>query len=165
MRNPLLVDTNVCVVANGHTPQASDACRANCIALLEYIRATSTVLVDSADYIFAEYLANLSVAGQPGPGDAFVRWLWDNQGYQEILLRVVIHSVPPPQYFAEFPTFDGLVGFDPSDRKFVAVAIASGLNPPIYNAVDSDWWDYGEALAASGVEVTNICPDQIPEDS
>jgi hypothetical protein len=125
------------------------------------VRANSTVLVDSLDQIFAEYLANLSVAGQPGPGDAFVRWLWDNQGYPEILLRVPIQPAPPPEYFVEFPTSDDLVGFDASDRKFVAVAMASGLNPPIYNAVDSDWWDYGEALAASGVHVMNICPDQI----
>jgi hypothetical protein len=151
----------VCVVANGHTPQASDACRSNCIALLESVRANSTVLVDSLDLIFSEYFDNLSVAGQPGLGDAFVRWLWDNQGYPEILLRVPIQPAAPPQYFAEFPTSDDLVGFDISDRKFVAVAIASGLNPSIYNAVDSDWWNYSESLAASGIQVINICPDQI----
>jgi len=157
----VLVDTNVCVVANGHAQQASDACRSNCIEILESVRANSTVLVDSLDQIFEEYLANLSVVGQPGPGDAFVKWIWDNQGYPEILRRVQIHASPPPQCFVEFPLSENLVGFDASDRKFVAVAIASEVNPPIYNAVDSDWWEFGVALAASGIHVINICPDQI----
>jgi hypothetical protein len=161
VRIPLLVDTNVCVVANGLAPQASDDCRLRCIALLDSVRRESTLLVDSLELILEEYLDNLSVTGQPGPGDAFLKWLWDNQGYADILVRIPIHQAPPPQYFVEFPRADNLVGFDPSDRKFVAVAIASGLNPPIHNAVDSDWWRYGEPLAANGVRVVNICPDQI----
>jgi hypothetical protein len=61
--------------------------------------------------------------------------------------------------FAEFPDDDALRGFDVSDQKFVAVALASNEHPPILNAVDSDWWNYGPALARHDVVVENLCPD------
>jgi hypothetical protein len=53
-----------------------------------------------------------------------------------------------------------LSSFDPSDQKFAAVAIASGENPDVLNAVDSDWWIHRVALAASGVRVTFLCPER-----
>ncbi|GIV75830.1 MAG: hypothetical protein KatS3mg050_0224 [Litorilinea sp.] len=51
-----------------------------------------------------------------------------------------------------------------SVRKFVAVALVHGGNPPILNAVDSDWWDYREPLTAAGVRIEFLCPEQFSED-
>ncbi|HSU82609.1 MAG TPA: hypothetical protein VLR69_09330, partial [Thermoanaerobaculia bacterium] len=51
-----------------------------------------------------------------------------------------------------------LAAFDPSDRKFVAVAVASGEQPEILNASDTDWWHHREALSRHGVEVRFLCP-------
>ena len=48
-----------------------------------------------------------------------------------------------------------LATFDPSDRKFVAVALASGS--PVANATDTDWLDYQTALEANGVELHFVC--------
>jgi hypothetical protein len=61
--------------------------------------------------------------------------------------------------FEEFLLDPSLATFDPSDRKFVAVAVAHPEHPPILNATDSDWWDYREALAHHSVRVEFVCPD------
>jgi len=52
-----------------------------------------------------------------------------------------------------------LARFDRSDRKFVAVALASQLNPNVLNATDTDWWHYRECLAKHGVRVVFLCSD------
>ena len=63
--------------------------------------------------------------------------------------------------FDSFPADPALANFDPSDRKFVAVASADPSHPPIYNAVDSDWGQPGiaAALEACQVQVKQLCPD------
>ena len=48
------------------------------------------------------------------------------------------------------------VGFDPSDKKFVAVAIASGDSPPILVAGDRVGHNYREALVDHGAIVEHL---------
>jgi hypothetical protein len=156
----VVVDTNVLVVANGKTPQASVACVLACIHELELTRAGRCVLVDDVGLIFQEYRHHLSPSGQPGPGDAFFKWLWDNQGHSSHCRRVAITSVDGSDWnFAEFPDDAQLAAFDRNDRKFVAVSIASGESAPILNASDTDWWAARDVLAAHGVEVRFLCPE------
>lgn len=149
------------MVANGLAPHVSDACRLASIAGLQEIVARGTVLLDDANLILHEYLGNLRVGGQPGVGDRFFKWLWDNQGYPDKCQKIEIHPIVDPKVFDEFPDDPELAAFDPADRKFVAVALASTLNPPILNSSDSDWWIFGEALARNGIDVRNLCPDLI----
>ena len=54
-----------------------------------------------------------------------------------------------------------LEGFDPDDRKFIAVACAHPEKPPILQAVDSQWLDFRDALRENGVTVAFICEDDI----
>lgn len=162
MREPLIVDTNVCVVANGATPHVSDECRLACVNALGQIRESGKVLIDDMGLVLREYLGNLHVHGQPGVGDRFFKWLWDNQGQPELCHQVSIRPCPAPRGFEEFPDDAELDGFDQSDRKFVAIALASALNPSILNASDSDWWIFGAALARNGIHIVNLCPDLIP---
>jgi len=63
-----------------------------------------------------------------------------------------------PESFSEFPDNPELEGFDHSDRKFVAVAIASRVYPDIYNATDSDWYNFQEALERDGLKIIQLCP-------
>ena len=63
--------------------------------------------------------------------------------------------------FQEFPTDPALTGFDPADRKFIAVALAHSEKPPILQAVDSEWWNYRDALRQNGVTIDFICEDDI----
>lgn len=151
------MDTNVAVVANGRTAQADTRCILACIDELSRIRETRCLLIDNHDLILSEYRDNLRPSGEPGPGDAFFKWLWDNQGYSEHCRRVDIKP-DRARGFAEFPTDTALESFDPRDRVFVAVALASGTTPEILNAVDTDWVHHHAALKRAGISVRFCCP-------
>jgi hypothetical protein len=156
----VVVDTNVAVVSNGKTPQASLDCVEACIAKLVDIRNRRKVLVDQSGLILDEYRRNLRPSGQPGPGDAFFKWLWDNQGQPRHCQQVEITPQDGDgESFAEFPDDPALAGFDRADRKFVATALASGEGPPILNASDTDWWKFRAALKGHGVKVHFLCPE------
>ena len=157
MRNGVIVDTNVAVVANGRTPQANSACVCECISRLLQVRMTGLVLLDAANLILDEYRRNLSPSGQPGTGDMFFKWLWNNQGFGEHCQKVDI-TPNDERGFDEFPNDPTLGAFDADDRVFVAVAIASGMQPSILNASDPGWWTYRDELEHHGIAVEFLCP-------
>ncbi len=150
------MDTNVPLVANGRAPQASHDCVSACIDALLRIRENSRLLLDDRGLILDEYRQHLSPSGQPGSGDAFFKWLWNNQGNAVQCRRVDI-TPDDKRGFAEFPDDPKLERFDKSDRKFVAVALASGGAAQILNATDTDWWIHRTALARNGVRVEFLC--------
>ena len=158
-----VVDTNVLLVANGRADHAGPPCVRACVDALTEIRERRRVVLDRGMRIFDEYIRQrLSFSGQPGAGDAFFRWLFQNQADE---LHCLQFDITPRDGavddFEEFPSDDPRPSrFDWSDRKFVAIALASRLSPPVYNAVDSDWWDFRDALAAHGVTVVFLCPSQ-----
>ena len=69
----------------------------------------------------------------------------------------------PQRGFKNFPDDPDLDDFDPDDRKFVAVALASGTAPEILNASDTDWWNYRRPLERHGINVKFLCPELMPE--
>ncbi len=165
MRSPCVVDTNVPVVANGKTPQASENCVAACIRELVTLRKNGKVLLDESGFILQEYRRHLSPRGQPGMGDEFFKWLWDNQGNERYCLKVSVTPNDDDGYdFSEFPTDFELDNFDRSDRKFVAVALAYGGMVHILNASDTDWWIYREALESYGIAIRFLCPELMVAD-
>ena len=155
------VDTNVLVVANNKTPEAGPECVRACVDALEGIQKKGLLVLDEAMLIFQEYQNHCSFSGQPGVGDAFFKWVHDNRYNDHRCERVALTpSSDADQEFEAFPADPDLAGFDPSDRKFVAVALASTRKPTLLNAVDSDWWDYREALSRNGVKLIFLCPEQ-----
>jgi len=153
----VIIDTNVLVVANYRHDIASEHCVERCIdALLE--SRNNRVFIDDDQHILNEYRGHCSYSGQPGVGDAFFKWLWDNQGNIRHCRKV---SITPhiERQFEEFPEDANLEGFDRSDRKFVAVAVASNEEPPILNASDTDWWDYREAFEKNGINICFLCEE------
>jgi hypothetical protein len=155
-----VVDTNVPIVANEKSPQADDSLVEKCIdALLELTRSGGLVL-DDGGLIFEEYRQNLSLSGQPGTGDAFMKWVHDHQWLEELCERRTITSLGnDPRGFGEFPLAAALANFEARDRKFVAVANAGNPKRPILEAVDFKWWGWKDALAAEGIEVAFIDDD------
>jgi hypothetical protein len=113
-------------------------------------------------FILKEYMNNLSLSGQPGPGDAFLKWVWQHQSNEIRCARVHI-TEDASREFLEFPEAESLRQFDRSDRKFVAVALTSAHRPEILNAVDSDWWHHRHALKACGIHIQFLCPKQFAE--
>jgi hypothetical protein len=156
----VVLETNVLAVANETATQAGPGCVLACLAALDSAKESRVVVVDSAGRIFEEYSRHATRAGQPGAGDAFFKWLWDHQGYSDRCEMVDLTPIGQGQdEFAEFPRDPSLKGFDPADKKFVAVAIASPRRPQVVNAVDTDWWHYRAALARNGVTVQFLCSE------
>ena len=155
----VVVDTNVLVVASDRAPQAGPGCVSACADALAVIQRCGHVVLDAGSLILNEYLRNALLAGRPGLGDVFAKWVfysgqWDAERCELVTIT------PSNGSFREFPQAPELQGFHSDDHKFVAVALASSNNPEVLNAVDSDWWDFREALARHGVHVRFLCPEQ-----
>jgi len=152
-----IIDTNVLIVANQNSPQASYQCILNCIELLEKIR-DERISIDNRNLIFNEYKKYCDFSGQPNVGDSFFKWLHDNQANTNVCEVVEITDSGDEQIkFNEIPFNDELIGFDPSDQKFLAVALASRFSSTIHNATDSDWAENRDAIASLEVRVNEIC--------
>lgn len=152
-----VVDTNVPIVANGR-PDTNDVripaieCRIAAVRFLQELVLKGRLVLDLAGEIQAEYSRYLSPSGQPGVGDRF---------YQ-----IVLHSAPHLVDRVDLPRradgeYDSLpqslidAGFDPSDRKFAAMARQENI--PVYNSTDSDWIEANAVLVSEAIEVRQLC--------
>jgi hypothetical protein len=95
MSDPWVVDTNVGVVANDrieerprpvHLQESIDACT----RFLYELTSSGRIAVDDAWEIIREYQARMRSSGQPGPGDAFLKWVLVNQANPARCRRVDI---------------------------------------------------------------------------
>jgi len=150
-------------VANGRSPHASEDCVISCVRRLQDIMATGRIVLDEGNWILSEYRDNLCSDGQPGPGDAFLKWVYNYQWNPQWCDRVPITPTDDRTSFVEFPSDPDLRGFDLSDRMFVAAARAHPDSPPILNAVDTDWWIFRKALRRNGVTVEFLCERDVQE--
>ena len=159
--NAYVIDTNVPIVANGRADHVSPTCVLNCIRKLKNLRNNGIVVLDTGMLILREYMDNLSMSGQPGAGDFFMKWVWQNQGVAQRCEQVTITPLSGDTgSFREFPADPRLTSFHRKDRKFVAVARARQNDAEVLNATDSGWWVHRQALRANGVKVTFLCPEQ-----
>ena len=155
-----VVDTNVPMVANlsAKSDPGSDVppdCVMACVKAVGHVIEKQGLILDKGNEIFSEYLKNLRIAGQPGVGDGFMKWVHDNLGHLYDCQGVNITK--NGDSYDEFPAHEGLKEFDRSDRKFVAVANAHDNKPPILQATDSKWWGWKDALADEGITVRFLC--------
>lgn len=163
MTDLAVVDTNVPLVANGAMAEATTECVQACIGeLREFIDDRKRLVIDDGWFILREYKHKLSSSGQRNWGDAFLKWVLNNQGNAARCERVTITPSdgkgPEAKDFHEFPHTPALKSFDPSDRKFVAVANVHAQKPPISQALDSKWLGWRDALKAVGITVNFLCP-------
>jgi len=159
-----LVDTNVPKTANLATrpdpgSDLSHACVLACIKAVEHVIKTRGLIIDTGDEIFDEYRQQLSMKGQPGVGDRFMKWVHDNRWNLHDSQRVIITK--NGDSYDEFPKNADLNDFDISDRKFVAVANGHRDKPPILQSTDSKWWGWKDALGSVGIAVQFLCPEYV----
>jgi hypothetical protein len=159
-----VIDTNVPIVANlaldpESIPHELSNCVLKCIEVMEYITQSGCLVIDDGDEIFHEYRSQLSLSGQPGMGDAFLKWVHDHRWVNPKIDQVIINKTG--RTYREFPDDKRLAGFDASDKKFVAAANAHTSKPPIIEATDSKWWAFRKILAENGVNVLFICEDYV----
>jgi hypothetical protein len=151
------IDTNVAVVANGHSGieqerQPTLSCRLATVQFLTRILKSGQIFVDLEGEIIAEYRRHLNPKGQPGVGDQFYREILNS--HPNRIFRV---SLPKrdDREFVDCPQLLIEVNFDPSDRKFAAMASKTGAR--VVNATDSDWINNAQEIEQSGIVVENLC--------
>ena len=156
----VVVDTNVVVVANGRSEQASSDCVDTCGEKLEEImQGEEKLVLDNGWIILREYMQHLRSNGAD-VGDRFLGWILVNKDERCDLVPITPVDGSENE-FEEFPDDPALNDFDPDDRKFIAVAYAHPEKPPILQAVDSQWWDFRDAFRQNEVAVEFICEDDI----
>ncbi|MCC6551753.1 MAG: hypothetical protein IT372_01870 [Polyangiaceae bacterium] len=162
MSLPLVVDTNVPLVAKGLS-NFSDDCVERCVdELTRFLDGQHCLVLDDGDRILDEYMSQLCLSGQPTVGDAFLKWVFSNQAVEGSCEKVQITAISEEeQIFQEFPTDPALAAFDRSDRKFVAVACAHPARPAILEATDTKWVDWSVPLSRAGVDVRFVCYHEI----
>ena len=148
-----VVDTNVAIAANGRDTHADLACQLDCIEKLETICREAVIVLDDGDLIFEEYSNHLFFKGAPGTGDKFFKHVYDHK-YSESRVRLVpiTPSSDDLRGYQQLPENE----FDPSDRKFLAVAVVAKAE--ILNATDSDWSEQEALISDLGVSVRQLCP-------
>ena len=152
-----VIDTNVPIVANGRpevdAPRPpSIHCRVATIQFLQEILERGTVIVDFAGAIEQEYRTYLNPSGQPGVGDRFYREVLNSA--PRMIERIELPRREDGEY-VDLPQALIEVNFDPSDRKFAALARRE--QTPVANAVDSDWLSHRQLLQENGISVRFIC--------
>lgn len=155
-----VVDTNVCIVANGDAEHADVSCQQACIRKLLQIKEHGLLVVDSGGHIFSEYNNRLTLAGQPGVGDMFFKWLFNHQHAGNLI--EIVDLPKTGDEFDGFPDDPRLARFDRKDRMFVAAALTYNRKhrrkrAHVQNAVDRDWWNHREPLKENGVAVDFLC--------
>jgi hypothetical protein len=152
-----VVDTNVPIVANGRREPRdprppSPVCRLAAVKFLQRTLETGKIFVDLAGAIQAEYRTYLNPHGQPGVGDRFYLAILNSAPH--MLERVDLPRRTDGEY-AACPQSLIDAGFDPSDRKFAA--LAKQQRATVANATDSDWLQHRLLLEAEAVKLHFVC--------
>jgi hypothetical protein len=152
-----IVDTNVALKANGPDPSVSSEpskheldCWDASERFLDSIRESGRIAMDESGYIWEEYKRHMRWGGQLGAGHLFLRWVNDHQWNPAHCNQIAM---------APFPGDPALKGFDPSDQKFVQVALAHPERPPILVSADRVWPRFAAPLAAHGIRIEFLCPE------
>ena len=154
-----IIETNVAITASKKHEAASPQCVENCIHKILEIKndINNKLILDLNDEVFTEYHDNgyLSMSGQPGVGDIFLKWVHTNKENPEQCIKLTLEK--DGDNYLDFPGVPELEDFDLNDRKFAVLSIMSGV--PVSNATDSDWKHYEEELGENGIQVEFLCPD------
>jgi hypothetical protein len=156
------MDTNVPITANGRNEAATPACAAASASALQQVMETGHLFVDHDGAIVREYRIHLRAQGQPGPGDAFLKWVLTNEwgGIRITRVRITPKTAAGHDYM-EVPSPPEGVRYDVSDHKFLAVSAAHEEHPPILQSLDTKWWGWRDALRQAGITVHFLCPDEV----
>ena len=165
----IVIDTNVILVAKGISPQAWCICVTACQERLDQIiEGPEKIVIDNNRAILREYIDYLEDDDstiEARINGHFLNWFIRNYTNPEECVQVSITPTQDSRGFEEFPNDPALSGFDPDDRKFIAVAVSyenfHQEKTPILQAVDSQWYGFREALAKNGLEIEFICEENI----
>lgn len=157
---PLLAGTPVSKIPHDQA-EAARICNAFIKDLIENV--DSKIVLDASWEILREYGRAINVCGRgPNTGKIFYRWVCANIRHMDANDLVVLHK-DDQNSFEEYPKHKGLKNFDPSDRKFIALANAHPEHPPIVQGTDCKWWGIRIALEECGIHVRFLCEAYIKQ--
>lgn len=146
-----VVDSNVWAIMDNPEEKA---CSLACVEWgSSFSKGDEQLAVDKTWKIITEYRATIKKGGLAERYlNEFFAHPWDRIVFVSIEFDRDGHAVTDANLIS-----------DPSDRKFVAVALH--FNPPalIINATDTDWEKDRDTLTAAGIRVQELCPDYIQE--
>ena len=156
----VIVDTNVPLKAANKNPEddIDQKCSMACLTFIsKLVNSKDVIVLDNEREILKEYAKKIDTHAEDNVASVFLNWVYrcirlDSADQYKI-------TKTGKNTYAEFPNSPELEEFDPSDRKFVALAKAHPLHPPIHNGSDTDWWDYKDALAKEGVSIVFLCKE------
>jgi hypothetical protein len=99
-----------------------------------------------------EYRTYLQPSGQPGVGDRFYQVMLAS--HPDRVERIELPTREDGQY-EDVPQAVIDAGFDPSDRKWIALALRGAAK--VATSVDTDWINHRHVLQASGVPIRFVC--------
>jgi hypothetical protein len=114
------------------------------------------LVVDDGWRIIGEYRSVLQSDGQPTISQRFLKWVLTNHTNTALCEKVAIAQTSSGE-FVDFPADRALTAFDRSDRKFIAVAVAQGGSPEVWQATDTKWLGFEDVLRGCGVNVNFLC--------
>ncbi len=134
-----IIYTNVPLVAQGDASQMSEDCTINCANFLEKLfQGHFKLVIDDNYHLIGEYEQKMIQGYHTQYGRRFLKWIYNYQA-NPIKVKTVEINQLDEYNFEEVPQSLIEIGFDNSDRKFIAVAIANENNAPIVQAADSEW--------------------------
>jgi hypothetical protein len=156
MTDPWVVDTNVGIVANDRKAEGAHLPESvlECVRFLIALTKSGRVAIDAGREIIREYQHLMRSTGEPGVGDAFLKWVLTNQTNHNRCRIVDITGIVVP---------DELDGFR-DDEKFIQTALGCP-KPQIAEAVDGLWWKRRRDFATKGIIVHFLCPEEIKASS
>ncbi len=157
-----VVDTNVPLIARGKSHMSTD-CELVCARFIElFLRGRRILVIDDDFELIGEYMDQISTSGPANYDNRFLKWLFENQGNPHRVKQLKINL---PDSGSNEENLTGLlnINIDPSDLKFIAVAIANFGRAPIAEASDSKWIGWEEALNELGIKVLFLCKQELAE--
>lgn len=156
-----IVDTNVPLVAQGSSIQMSNDCILNCASFLDQLfQGHFLLVIDNGYHLIDEYQNQMDKGTQYHYGNRFLKWVYTNQANPKKIKTVEINQLDEFN-FKEVPQSIIDIGFDNSDRKFIAVAIANQNQASIAQAADSKWIGWENDLEKEGIKVLFLCKKEL----
>lgn len=167
-RGPYIIDTNVPVLAGTNIadiPEDQLPCAEACVRFIENILRTKDfrIVLDANWEILNEYKKNIMTPkGSENLGTRFLMWLYQHLGQIPDRDCISLEKTGDHNYVT-FPIDPALSTFDPSDRKFVALANAHPEHPAIVQGTDGKWWGFKDVLENLGIHIEFLCEEYVEQ--
>ena len=157
-----IIDTNLIYLSKtpvADIPKEMLECARKCSIFLEgFLKEKDPkIVLDKNLLIYKEYRQAYESLKNSAPNVATIFCDWFFKYLQKIPQNDFIFlKTDASGNFVDYPSSQSFDKFDPSDRKFIALANAHHEHPPIVEASDCKWWGIKDDLKAIGLEVKFI---------